>query len=144
MARGESQARKLRRKQVHHCGTEDRQHQSEVLASGRYCRFASDLGHIPLGSRPSAGDRELTARQAPTRHRLPTRYRPRNVFLGEFKTSVRLPPVMWEALEDIARHHGATLQDLIRQIDRDREQGQGLTDAIRIYIVEFYRARIKL
>jgi len=38
------------------------------------------------------GDRELTARQAPTRHRLPTRYRPRNVFLGEFKTSVRLPP----------------------------------------------------
>src|SRR5207248_7070560 len=92
----------------------------------------------------SAGDRELTARQPSSRRRLPTRYRPRNVFLGEFKTSVRLPPVMWEALEDIARHHGATLQDLIRQIDRDREQGQGLTDAIRIYIVEFYRARIKL
>ena len=86
----------------------------------------------------------MTARQAPIRRRLPTRYRPRTVFLGEFKTSVRLPPVMWETLEYIARHHGATLQDLIRQIDGDREQGQGLTDAIRIYIVEFYRARIKL
>jgi predicted DNA-binding ribbon-helix-helix protein len=83
-------------------------------------------------------------RQALIRPRLPTRYRPRNVFLGEFKTSVRLPPVMWEALEDIARHLGVTLQDLIRRIERDREQGQGLTDAIRIYIVEFYRARIKL
>jgi len=51
---------------------------------------------------------------------------------------------MWQALEDIARHLGVTLQDLIRQIERDPEQGQGLTDAIRIYIVEFYRARIKL
>ena len=51
---------------------------------------------------------------------------------------------MWETLEDIARHLGVTLQDLIRQIERDREQGQGLTDAIRIYLVGFYRARVKL
>jgi predicted DNA-binding ribbon-helix-helix protein len=51
---------------------------------------------------------------------------------------------MWDALDDIARHLGLTLQDLIRQIERDRERDQGLTDAIRIYIVEFYRARIKL
>ena len=51
---------------------------------------------------------------------------------------------MWEALEDIARHLGITLQDLMRRVDRDREQGQGLTDAIRIYLVEFYRARVRL
>ena len=57
---------------------------------------------------------------------------------------MRLPPVMWEALEDIARHLGITLQDLIRQIERGRERNQGLTDAIRIYVVEFYRARIEL
>ena len=50
------------------------------------------------------------------------------------KTSVRLPPLMRDALEDYR----------IWQIERDREQGQGLTDAIRIYIVEFYRARLKL
>src|SRR4051812_44481227 len=76
--------------------------------------------------------------------RLPTRYHPRTVFLGEHKTSVRLPPVMWEALEDIARHLGITLQDLMRQIERGRERDQGLTDAIRIYLVEFYRARVRL
>jgi predicted DNA-binding ribbon-helix-helix protein len=86
----------------------------------------------------------LTARQPSSRRRLPTIYRPRTVFLGEHKTSVRLPPVMWEALEDIARHLGITLQDLMRRIERGRERDQGLTDAIRIYIVEFYRARIKL
>ena len=78
------------------------------------------------------------------RRRPPTRYHPRTVFLGEHKTSVRLPPVMWEALEDIARHLGVTLQDLMRQIERGRERDQGLTDAIRIYLVEFYRARVRL
>jgi len=57
---------------------------------------------------------------------------------------VRLPPVMWEALEDIARHLGITLPDLMRQIERGRARDQGLTDAIRIYLVEFYRARVKL
>ena len=100
-----------------------------------------NLGHIPLGSCPSEGDRELTA---PIRRRLPTRYHPRNVFLGEHKTTVRLPSVMWEALEDIARHLGITLPDLMRQIERGRARDQGLTDAIRIYLVEFYRARVKL
>src|SRR4051794_16262214 len=85
-----------------------------------------------------------TMRQGRGSRRLPTRYSPRNVFLGEQKTSVRLPPVMWEALDDIAHHLGMSRADLVRQIERDREQGQGLTDAIRIYIVEFYRARVKL
>jgi hypothetical protein len=37
-----------------------------------------------------------------------------------------------------------TLQDLMRQIERDLERDQGLTDATRIYVVEFYRARVKL
>ena len=51
---------------------------------------------------------------------------------------------MWEALEDIARHLGITLQDLMRQIERGRERDKGLTDAIRIYLLEFYRARVTL
>jgi predicted DNA-binding ribbon-helix-helix protein len=49
---------------------------------------------------------------------------------------------MWEALGDIADHHGITRQDLIRQIDRDRKRGEGLTSAIRVYIVMFYRNRL--
>ena len=69
---------------------------------------------------------------------------PRTIFLGSRKTSVRLPPVMWQALDDIARHLGITRADLLAQIDLDRDPGHGFTDAIRIYIVEFYRERVKL
>jgi predicted DNA-binding ribbon-helix-helix protein len=68
---------------------------------------------------------------------------PRTVFLAEGKTSVRLAPVMWGALEDIARHKGITRQDLLSEIYRER-QGSGFTEAIRVYIVEFYRARVEL
>jgi len=42
-------------------------------------------------------------------------YKPRNVFLGDYKTTVRLEPVLWEALGDIARHRGISHQDLIRE-----------------------------
>ena len=69
-------------------------------------------------------------------------YKPRNVFLGDYRTTVRLEPVLWEALGDIARHRGITRQDLMREIDNDREHGVGLTSAIRVYIVKFYRDRI--
>jgi predicted DNA-binding ribbon-helix-helix protein len=69
-------------------------------------------------------------------------YKPRNVLLGAHKTTVRLEPVLWEALGDMARHRGITRQDLMREIDNDREHGVGLTSAIRVYIVKFYRDRI--
>lgn len=66
----------------------------------------------------------------------------RNVFLDTHKTTVRLEPVMWEALGDIARTKRIERQELIRRISRDRAEGEGLTAAIRVYIVKFYRDRI--
>jgi predicted DNA-binding ribbon-helix-helix protein len=69
-------------------------------------------------------------------------YKPRNVFLGDYKTTVRLEPVLWEALSDIADYRGISRQDLVREIDKSREYGVGLTSAIRVYIVKFYRDRI--
>ena len=64
-----------------------------------------------------------------------------SVFLRDRKTSMRLEPVMWEALRDIARDSGITVDDLVDRIDRNRERDEGLTAAIRIYIVKFYRRR---
>ena len=46
---------------------------------------------------------------------------------------------MWDALHDIARRLGATLHDLVTDIDRERTAST-LTAAIRVYIVDFYRA----
>ena len=55
------------------------------------------------------------------------------------RTSVRLEPAMWDALQDIARRRQATIHDLVTLIDRDRTSSS-LTAAIRVYIVDYYRA----
>ena len=65
-----------------------------------------------------------------------------NVYVGNFKTSVSLERVMWQALHEIAAHQGRSVHDVITEIDRDR--AFNLSTAIRAYIVEFYRARITL
>ena len=63
----------------------------------------------------------------------------RNVVVGGHRTSVRLEPVMWEALHDIARRRQVTIHDLVTEIDRQL-LASSLTAAIRVYIVDFYRA----
>jgi predicted DNA-binding ribbon-helix-helix protein len=62
-----------------------------------------------------------------------------NVVVAGRRTSVRLEPVMWEALQDIARRQERTVHDLVTQIDRERT-ASSLTAAIRVYIVGFYRS----
>src|SRR5438046_7564825 len=62
----------------------------------------------------------------------------RNIWIGSHRTSVRLEPVMWAALNDIAVERGKTVHDVILEINRDRK-GISLTAAIRVYIVEYYR-----
>jgi len=64
---------------------------------------------------------------------------PRSVHIGNRKTSFRLEGVMWCALRDIAEERGKTVSDLIIEIRRDRQQ-RNLSSAIRVYIVEHYRA----
>ena len=62
-----------------------------------------------------------------------------NVVVGNHRTSVRLEPVMWDALQDIASQQRVTVHDLVTEIDRGRS-ASSLTAAIRVYIVEFYRS----
>src|SRR3954451_229723 len=63
----------------------------------------------------------------------------RNVVVGGHRTSVRLEPVMWEALRDISLRRKATIHDVVTKIDRERT-ASSLTAAIRVYIVDFYRS----
>ena len=63
---------------------------------------------------------------------------PHNIVVDGRRTSVRLEASMWEGLQDIARRRGMTLNDLVTEIERDRDI-PGLTAAIRVYIVDFYR-----
>ena len=63
----------------------------------------------------------------------------RNVVVAGRRTSVRLEPLMWEALHDIAKRREVTVHDLVTQIEASRT-ASSLTAAIRVYIVDFYRA----
>ena len=63
---------------------------------------------------------------------------PRNIFIANRKTSVRLERVMWDGLTDIANAEGKTLFELINEIHRDHA-GANLSSAIRVFIVEHYR-----
>lgn len=46
---------------------------------------------------------------------------------------------MWDALRDIAQRQGVTIHDLVTDIERERT-ASSLTAAIRVRIVDFYRA----
>jgi predicted DNA-binding ribbon-helix-helix protein len=60
------------------------------------------------------------------------------------RTSVSLDPIMWEAFCEIADYQGKTATQLVNEIDRDRDRDIALSAAIRVYVVEFYRARVRL
>lgn len=63
----------------------------------------------------------------------------RNIVVGGRRTSVRLEPAMWDALHEIMQRQQVTVHDLVTEIDRERT-ASSLTAAIRVYIVDFYRA----
>ena len=65
----------------------------------------------------------------------------RNVVVAGHRTSVRLEPLMWESLRDIARRRGVGINELVTEVAQRRD-GLGLTAAIRVYIVEFYRSAL--
>lgn len=79
-------------------------------------------------------------------HRVPQSREPspsslaiRNVVVAGHRTSVRLEPLMWVALHEIAGWRGVGLNALITEIAQSRE-ASSLTAAIRVYIVDFYRS----
>jgi predicted DNA-binding ribbon-helix-helix protein len=66
----------------------------------------------------------------------------RNVTVGNKRTSMRLEPQMWDAIEQIAVREGVTINNLCTQIDKrrsDRTLPVGLTSATRIFIISYFR-----
>jgi predicted DNA-binding ribbon-helix-helix protein len=64
----------------------------------------------------------------------------RSVIIGGHKTSVSLEDAFWTALKDIGRHYNRTLSDLVRAI-ADRRQEGNLSSAIRLFVLEEFRAQ---
>lgn len=63
----------------------------------------------------------------------------RNVTVGGRRTSMRLEPTMWEALQQVCARESKTLNELVTEIDRQRQESS-LTAAIRVYLLRYFRA----
>lgn len=63
----------------------------------------------------------------------------RNVRLGSKRTSMRLEPVMWEALEEIARRERIAPDQVVGEVREARPARTSLTAAVRAYIVDYFR-----
>jgi predicted DNA-binding ribbon-helix-helix protein len=63
----------------------------------------------------------------------------RNITLQDRRTSMRLEPAMWDALDEICRREGRTIHELCTMVDRQRRESK-LTAAIRVFVMAYYRA----
>ena len=73
-----------------------------------------------------------------SRGRGPSTLQSRNVVVRGRRTSLRLEPPMWEALEEIARREGLGIAELCTLVDRQRREST-LTAAIRVFILHYFR-----
>ena len=63
----------------------------------------------------------------------------RNVTIGRRRTSIRLEPAMWDALEEICQRENLTPHEVCGNIDNFRH-ASSLTAAIRVFSVKYFRA----
>ncbi|MDE1151755.1 MAG: ribbon-helix-helix domain-containing protein [Micavibrio sp.] len=63
----------------------------------------------------------------------------RNVYIGGHRTSMRLEPAMWEALEEVAKRKNCTIDEMCSAIETARPDSGGLSSAVRVFLLEYYR-----
>lgn len=63
----------------------------------------------------------------------------RNVTVNGHRTSIKLEPDMWEALEEICDREGSSVSEICTRVERRRRQSS-LTAAVRVFIVGYFRA----
>jgi len=65
-----------------------------------------------------------------------------NVVVDGRRTTVRLEPVIWDALQGIAREEKITVHDLVSDINR-RRTASSLSSGIRAYVVVYLSAGLR-
>lgn len=62
----------------------------------------------------------------------------RNVVVDTRRTSMRLEPEMWEALHDISRREGVTVNEICTRVEKARVESS-LSSAMRVTILCYFR-----
>lgn len=65
----------------------------------------------------------------------------RSITIAGHRTSVSIEAPFWQALGEIAAAKRSSLAATVAEIDRDRPAGTNLSSAIRLTVLEWYRAR---
>ncbi len=63
----------------------------------------------------------------------------RNVTIAGHRTSVRLEPEMWAALQEIARREDRSLNVICTTVDERKGPDGSLTAAIRVFVMAYFR-----
>lgn len=63
----------------------------------------------------------------------------RNVTVESGRTSMRLEPELWDALQEICSREKTSMAALVQRIERERMSG-GRTSAVRVHVVSYFRA----
>lgn len=72
----------------------------------------------------------------------PSTLEPRNIRVDDHRTSVRLEPPMWHALEEIGGVEGLSIHEICTRIDHRRLPGTSLSSAIRVFVMSYFRAAV--
>ncbi|MCE9507062.1 MAG: ribbon-helix-helix domain-containing protein [Alphaproteobacteria bacterium] len=70
----------------------------------------------------------------------PVALQQKNVRIHEHRTSIRLEPAMWNALNEIAALEGRTVHDLCSSVHDLKERGASFTASLRVFMMEYYRS----
>ncbi len=65
----------------------------------------------------------------------------RNVTVNGHRTSMRLEPAMWEAMEDICHREHLSVHEVCSYVELRRTQSS-LTAAMRVFILGYFRAAV--
>jgi predicted DNA-binding ribbon-helix-helix protein len=68
----------------------------------------------------------------------PSRLINRNVVAGRGRTSMRLEPELWDALQEICQRERLSLGELVRRIEQSGHAG-GRTSAVRVHLLRYFR-----
>jgi predicted DNA-binding ribbon-helix-helix protein len=82
---------------------------------------------------------ELGARHDGRTSRGPSTLVQRNIAIGAHRTTVRLEPAMWDALDEICEREGLSLNELCGRI-AGRRSASSVTAAVRVFVMSYFRA----
>lgn len=69
---------------------------------------------------------------------IPSRLVNRNIIALRGRTSMRLEPELWDALNEVALREGRTLGDIVKRIEQRGHPG-GRTSAVRVFVLDYFR-----